>query len=155
MVNMKINFSISIFILIFILLISGCSSSKKEYKSISTFSIYSPENNGINESEIKIQEDYSDKIMEVYASKEIREYISEYYTNLYGYEKRNINLKVKSIDNKNTIYQIDFDCDSLEEDDCILASIKFNSKVLSQLEISEKLYIDTINTIYQSKEKKN
>lgn len=152
---MKINFSISIFILIFILLISGCSSSKKEYKSISTFSIYSPENNGINESEIKIQEDYSDKIMEVYASKEIREYISEYYTNLYGYEKRNINLKVKSIDNKNTIYQIDFDCDSLEEDDCILASIKFNSKVLSQLEISEKLYIDTINTIYQSKEKKN
>ena len=152
---MKINFSISIFILIFILLISGCSSSKKEYQSISTFSIYSPENNGINESEIKIQEDYSDKIMEVYASKEIREYISEYYTNLYGYEKRDINRKVKSIDNKNTIYQIDFDCDSLEEDDCILASAKFNSQVLSQLEISEKLYIDLINTVYQNKEKKN
>lgn len=115
------------------------------------FLIYAPENNGVSEDNIQKQEDYSNKLLELFTSSKNKQLVQEYFESLYNIKNANINIKIKSMDENNTKYHFELQCDKLDEDDCFYAQKQVFTYPLNQAEILYKLYIHRIDYSIKNK----
>ena len=146
----KILFNFLVLVIMF--MITGCDDNKgieenTEFNSIATYMILTPENNGKDitiDSQIKYQEDLSDEIVEIYSSKNITEEIYEEY----GFK---IIPTVKSINEKNTMYESKLSCGNLSEEDCIEVHRLYTREFMTKGEMIYNLYINRVDDYTISK----
>lgn len=129
---------IIIYILIIILLfVSGCKNNQLNNISsisVSTIMVSEPANTAItNDSQLKYQYDYSDILEELYTTKKIK-------NTIFGEYGLETNPTVSSINDKNTMYKIELQCNSLNKNDCIDAHNLYNSELLNI--IKDIYYLD-------------
>ena len=149
---MKRKILFSLLVLIFMFMITGCDDNKEteentEFNSVATYMILTPENNGKDitiDSQIKYQEDLSDEIVEIYSSKSITEEIYEEY----GFK---IIPTVKSINEKNTMYESKLSCGNLSEEDCIEVHRLYTREFMTKGEMIYNLYINRVDDYTISK----
>lgn len=149
---MKRKLLFNLLILIIMFTITGCEDKKEtdentEFNSVATYMILTPENNGKDitvDSQIKYQEDLSDEIVEIYSSKNITEEIYEEY----GFK---IIPTVKSINEKNTMYESKLSCGNLSSEECIEVHRLYIREFMTKGEIIYKLYINRVDNISISK----
>lgn len=149
---MKRKLLFNLLILIVMFAITGCEDKKEtdentEFNSVATYMILTPENNGKDitvDSQIKYQEDLSDEIVEIYSSKNITKEIYEEY----GFK---IIPTVKSINEKNTMYESKLSCGNLSNEECIEVHRLYIREFMTKGEIIYKLYINRVDNISISK----
>lgn len=149
---MKRKLLFNLLILIIIFTITGCEDKKEidentEFNSVAAYMILTPENNGKDitvDSQIKYQEDLSDEIVEIYSSKNITEQIYEEY----GFK---IVPTVKSINEKNTMYETKLSCGNLSREDCIEVHRLYIHEFMIKGETIYKLYINRVDNVSISK----
>lgn len=149
---MKRKIIFNLLILVIIFTITGCEDKKEivesaEFNSIATYMILTPENNGkdiTTDSQIKYQEDLSDEIVEIYSSKNITEEI---------YEEYGIKIipTVKSINEKNTMYESKLSCGNLSEEECIEVHRLYTREFMTKGEMIYNLYINRVDNYKISK----
>lgn len=149
---MKKKILFNLLVLVIMFMITGCDDNKKieedtEFYSVATYMILTPENNGKDimvDSQIKYQEDLSDKIVEIYSSDNMTEQIYEKY-------EFKIIPTVKSINEKNTMYETKLSCGNLSSEECIEVHRLYTKEFMTNGERIYYLYIKRVDDYTISK----